>query len=199
MEGFFLEGPKTVSTWLFQLWDIGTMIIATTIKQKHGLVRGQLTSLHTSCNKCQHWDTPKFNHFFVYLKQILKLFNLSCWVSLFHLKSRKLWGNIFQIKPKWAVASWQSLFSRISIRLGIESIFMYTKLYIYQLIWESLVRALCEDNSQTSYSNVTKGTLPQWKESFSKHLWFAFVVVFLAEMGRIPCCGRPESSSSNIW
>ena len=22
---------------------------------------------------------------------------------------------------------------------------------------------------------------------------------FLAEMGRIPCCGRPESSSSNIW
>ena len=38
----------------------------------------------------------------------------------------------------------------------------------------------------------------QWKESFSKHLWFAFVVVFLAEMGRIPCCGRPESSSSNI-
>ena len=39
----------------------------------------------------------------------------------------------------------------------------------------------------------------QWKESFSKHLWIAFVVVFLAEMGRIPCCGRPESSSSNIW
>ena len=38
----------------------------------------------------------------------------------------------------------------------------------------------------------------QWKESFSKHLWFAFVLVFLAEMGRIPCCGRPESSSSNI-
>ena len=38
----------------------------------------------------------------------------------------------------------------------------------------------------------------QWEESFSKHLWFAFVVVFLAEMGRIPCCGRPESSSSNI-
>ena len=33
---------------------------------------------------------------------------------------------------------------------------------------------------------------------FSKHLWIAFVVVFLAEMGRIPCCGRPESSSSNI-
>ena len=33
---------------------------------------------------------------------------------------------------------------------------------------------------------------------FSKHLWFAFVIVFLAEMGRIPCCGRPESSSSNI-
>ena len=22
---------------------------------------------------------------------------------------------------------------------------------------------------------------------------------FLAEMGKIPCCGRPESSSSNIW
>ena len=38
----------------------------------------------------------------------------------------------------------------------------------------------------------------QWKESFSKHLWFAVVIVFLAEMGRIPCCGRPESSSSNI-
>ena len=37
----------------------------------------------------------------------------------------------------------------------------------------------------------------QWKESFSKHLWVAFVV-FLAEMGRIPCCGRAESSSSNI-
>ena len=41
-------------------------------------------------------------------------------------------------------------------------------------------------------------THAQWKESFSKHLWVAFVVVFLAEMGRIPCCGRPESSSSNI-
>ena len=27
----------------------------------------------------------------------------------------------------------------------------------------------------------------------------AIVVVFLAEMGRISCCGRPESSSSNIW
>ena len=40
---------------------------------------------------------------------------------------------------------------------------------------------------------------PQWKESFSKPLWFAFVVVFLAEMGRIPCCGRPESSSSIVW
>ena len=38
----------------------------------------------------------------------------------------------------------------------------------------------------------------QWKESFSKHLWFAFVMVFLAEMGRILCCGRAESSSSNI-
>ena len=38
----------------------------------------------------------------------------------------------------------------------------------------------------------------QWKEYFSKHLWFAFVVVFLAEIGRIPCCGRAESSSSNI-
>ena len=43
-----------------------------------------------------------------------------------------------------------------------------------------------------------------WKRAkkhpaFSKHLWFAFVVVFLAEMGRIPCCGRAESSSSNIW
>ena len=33
---------------------------------------------------------------------------------------------------------------------------------------------------------------------FSKHLWIAFVVVFLAEMGKIPCCGRPESSNSNI-
>ena len=33
----------------------------------------------------------------------------------------------------------------------------------------------------------------QWGESFSKHLWFAIVIVFLAEMGRIPCCGRPES------
>ena len=38
----------------------------------------------------------------------------------------------------------------------------------------------------------------QWGESFSKHLWFAIVIVFLAEMGRIPCCGRPESSNSNI-
>ena len=38
----------------------------------------------------------------------------------------------------------------------------------------------------------------QWKESFSKRLRFAFVIVFLAEMGRIPCCGRPESYSSNI-
>ena len=38
----------------------------------------------------------------------------------------------------------------------------------------------------------------QLGESFSKHLWFAIVIVFLAEMGRIPCCGRPESSSSNI-
>ena len=28
----------------------------------------------------------------------------------------------------------------------------------------------------------------QWRESFSKHLWFAIVIVFLAEMGRIPCC-----------
>ena len=48
-------------------------------------------------------------------------------------------------------------------------------------------------------ANIT--TLPnfaQWKESFSQHLWFAFVVVFLAEMGRIPCCGRPESSSSIV-
>ena len=44
----------------------------------------------------------------------------------------------------------------------------------------------------------TIGHCAQWKESFSKHLWFAFVVVFLAEMGRIPCCGRAESSSSNI-
>ena len=25
----------------------------------------------------------------------------------------------------------------------------------------------------------------QWGESFSKHLWFAIVIVFLAEMGRI--------------
>ena len=38
----------------------------------------------------------------------------------------------------------------------------------------------------------------QCGESFSKHLWFAIVIVFLAEMGRIPCSGRPESSSSNI-
>ena len=36
------------------------------------------------------------------------------------------------------------------------------------------------------------------KKSFPKNLWFAFVVVFVAEMGRIPCCGRAESSSSNI-
>ena len=41
-------------------------------------------------------------------------------------------------------------------------------------------------------------TAAQWGESFSKHLWFAIIIVFLAEMGRIPCCGRPESSSSNI-
>ena len=27
----------------------------------------------------------------------------------------------------------------------------------------------------------------------------AIVIVILAEMGRIPCCGRPESSSSIIW
>ena len=45
---------------------------------------------------------------------------------------------------------------------------------------------------------LKKSRFAQWKESFSKHLWIAFVVVFLAEMGRIPCCGRPESSSSNI-
>ena len=25
-------------------------------------------------------------------------------------------------------------------------------------------------------------TMSQWKESFSKHLWFAFVIVFLAEI-----------------
>ena len=36
------------------------------------------------------------------------------------------------------------------------------------------------------------------KSLFPGHLWFAFVVVFLAEMGRIPCCGRPKSSSSII-
>ena len=40
---------------------------------------------------------------------------------------------------------------------------------------------------------------PQWKDSFSKHLWYAFVMVFLAEMGRIPCCVRPESSSPIVW
>ena len=33
---------------------------------------------------------------------------------------------------------------------------------------------------------------------FFQTLCFAFVIVVLAEMGRIPCCGRPESSSSNI-
>ena len=51
----------------------------------------------------------------------------------------------------------------------------------------------------TSHSRWAVSYLTQWKESFSRHLWFAFVVVFLAEMGRIPCCGRAESSSSNIW
>ena len=30
-----------------------------------------------------------------------------------------------------------------------------------------------------------------WGESFYKHLWVAIVIIFLAEMGRIPCCGRP--------
>ena len=40
--------------------------------------------------------------------------------------------------------------------------------------------------------------LARWGESFSKHLWFAIVIAFLAKMGRISCCGRPESSSSNI-
>ena len=45
---------------------------------------------------------------------------------------------------------------------------------------------------------MTKGfcAISQWGESFSKHLWFAIVIVYLAEMGKIPCCGRPESSSS---
>ena len=39
----------------------------------------------------------------------------------------------------------------------------------------------------------------QWGESFFKQTSVAIVIVFLAEMGRIPCCGRPKSSSSNIW
>ena len=42
-------------------------------------------------------------------------------------------------------------------------------------------------------------TFSQWGESFSKQTSVAIVIVFLAEMGWIPCCGRPESSSSNIW
>ena len=37
----------------------------------------------------------------------------------------------------------------------------------------------------------------QWEVFFQT--WFAIVIIFLAEMGRISCCGRPESSSSNIW
>ena len=30
---------------------------------------------------------------------------------------------------------------------------------------------------------------------FFQTLWFAIVVGFLDEIGRVPCCGRPESSS----
>ena len=37
--------------------------------------------------------------------------------------------------------------------------------------------------------------LPQWEESFPPKLLWP-LLFFLAEMGRIPCCGRPESSSS---
>ena len=55
------------------------------------------------------------------------------------------------------------------------------------------------NNFAALFESFTEGSIEaQWEESFSKHLWLAFVVVFLAQMGRIPCCGRPESSSSNI-
>ena len=53
-------------------------------------------------------------------------------------------------------------------------------------------------NNMYAMKYALKSVPTQWGDFFSKHLWFAIVIVFLAEMGRIPCCGRPESSSSNI-
>ena len=37
-------------------------------------------------------------------------------------------------------------------------------------------------NKRTRFG-MTKCTLAQWEEFFPKHLWFAIVIVFLAEMG----------------
>ena len=42
------------------------------------------------------------------------------------------------------------------------------------------------------------GTTQHSGESLFFQTSVAIVIVFLAEMGKIPCCGRPESSSSII-
>ena len=55
---------------------------------------------------------------------------------------------------------------------------------------------------QTIFSNYNSGFLSNhctvgrvfFSQNFCDHCYS-----FLAEMGRIPCCGRPESSSSIIW
>ena len=63
-----------------------------------------------------------------------------------------------------------------------------------------------QEQIRQAHSNISMVLLLQtsslslhiWKSPFSKNSVAIVIVIFLAEMGRIPCCGRPESSSSNI-
>ena len=95
---------------------------------------------------------------------------------------------------KWASPSGTLQIDEICIALTAYSTYRKNEL--------SCMKNISETRGKFSYEKVRWSLklifhIAQWEEFFSQN-FCDHCYYFLAEMGRIPCCGRHESYSSNI-